>query len=73
MTPVAVCLLKQRLIEQARKAIEDLLRLNNEDMQAVLDADWRKTAKLEVELQAAREARDTAMEAYRQHVIEHGC
>ena len=73
MSGVLACVLKRRLAKEARIAIEDLLRLNNEDMQAVIDGDWRKSVKLAANLEAAREARDAAMNAFRRHVKEHGC
>lgn len=73
MSGALACVLKRRLADEARNAIEELLRLNNEDMQAVIDGDWRKSVRITADMEAARATRDAAMDAFRRHVQEHGC
>ena len=71
-SPVA-CLVKQRLLRDFQDATRKVVDLDNKDVEFVLASDWKSSQALEAELKVAREARDAAALALRNHMQEHGC
>ena len=68
-----VCADKEGLIEDVRLAMKQVITLNNREMEAVINGDFANLPALKAELVDARRWKDGLLEAYYNHVREHGC
>ncbi len=71
--PQPACEDKRGLIEDVRLAMNTLIKLNNQQMEAVIAGDFGKVKALQEELAEARLWKDSLIESYHRHVREHGC
>ena len=67
------CSDKSSLIADIRLAMNTIAKLNDEEIAAVLMANFPRLASLRAELEDAREWKYSIMDAYQKHVEEHGC
>ena len=64
---------KHGLIEDIRLAMRTVIGLNNQEMEAVMSGDFAKIPAIKGELVEARKWKDALLEAFYDHVREHGC
>jgi hypothetical protein len=50
-----------------------LIALDNQHIEAVVANDWARSAEAEKKIHEVRTLRAEAVQAYRAHVLEHGC
>ena len=67
-----VCPEKLRLSKAFVKAVQEVMKLQNQEMARVLDR-GAGLDRFKVALEAARAKRETAKRVYQRHVEEHGC
>ena len=67
------CAHKQMLIDSIRTAISEILKLHDEEFEAVMKGDFDTGAAIERRLNVAREQKALMIELYRDHVNSHGC
>lgn len=67
------CAVKTRLISKLQAIHQRIFDLDDQEVQAIFRGDYGALTRLDAELADARTARQTAMEAIREHVKEHGC
>ena len=68
-----VCPERQGLIEDIRLAMNQVVALNNREMQVVMSGEFAKIPAIKAELVEARKWKDSLLDAYYDHVREHGC
>jgi len=67
------CSRKVELLAEVQAAMGALLAIHNEEVAALLKADFDRIAELRGKLEAAREYKGGVIELYREDVISHGC
>jgi hypothetical protein len=67
------CAEKQNLLEQVRRAIDQLVCIHNEDLESVLRGEPTPRDVTEHRLDEARQLKGLLVERLKNHVGEHGC
>jgi hypothetical protein len=67
------CAIKNWLSDELKRANSLLIELDNQDVQAVLAGEWGRRSEITAKIETARILRREAVQAYRDHIIEHGC
>ena len=69
----AECPVKQQLIAELQSAHARIVALGEQEMQAIMRGDIAFDSALAQNLKEARHARQSAMQALREHLAEHRC
>ena len=69
----SACTEKARLFEQLSNAMAGILALNTRETEAVIAGNMKGLETFRIELQRAREHKDSLLLAYTIHIESHGC
>ena len=68
----ALCVERKRLMQTLGEAISELIALHNTHIRMVIEGNV-ETENLDLEIQVARVRKREALEAFLEHIREHGC